>query len=117
MVCILAGVLAIALVAHTERIVRSNGQLVRQQSADRAAFLAMFEKLQSLVSIEYVSEHLQKYGVGPYMLTAADRIARDIAEVRQALGLDEADAIEYLKQGVYGHKEQRGSEPEGPQVE
>lgn len=96
---------------------RSHAQLVRQQSADRVSFMAMFEKLQELTAIEYVSQHLQKYGVGPYMPTAADRIARDIADVRQALGLDEVDAIEYLKQGVYGHKEQRGSEPEGSQVE
>lgn len=62
----------------------------------------MQERLQELTSIRYVADHLRNFGIGPYMLTAEERLTRDIQQVREILGVDEDAATEYIRQGIRG---------------
>lgn len=89
--------------------------MTKQQSDDRATFMAMFERLQDLTSVRYVADHLQKFGVGPYMLTAGQRLTRDIQDVQSTLGVDEETAIDYIRQGIRGldDGEERTRQQEG----
>lgn len=112
--CLLVGLLGLALAFVASALLASHQRLTRQQSADRVAFLGMWEKLQELTSLRYVQDHLDKFGVGPYMLSCADRLNRDIHEIMTTLGVDETEAIEYMRQGIRGLDD--GREPDSDET-
>jgi hypothetical protein len=75
---------------------------VHQQLIDQSKLVA------ELASVEYVRQHLQRTGVGGYLVTANERIAADVDAIQKWLGLSPEEAVEYLKSGV------RGVQPRDP---
>lgn len=67
------------------------------------------EKLVDLSEAEFVSRHLRRHGVAPYLLadSVAERLKRDIQTVQEALQCDAKTAVNYLVRGTVD----RGPEP------
>lgn len=63
---------------------------------------AQQEKLAELTEVDYVAQHLRKYGVAPYLLAASDKMTRDIEEVMNLLGCERDEAIQHIRRGVLG---------------
>lgn len=108
-VSLLAGLLVLALLGLASLLAKLLRDLSRQQQKDRDQFIKAFDRLQELQGMEYVSSHLRKFGVGPYLPTAAERISQDVAETMDLLGLSEEDAKQYL---VTGFVRRDGQQPE-----
>lgn len=81
----------------------------RQVAALQRANLALVDKnmehqrkIAELVEVDYVAQHLRKYGVAPYLLAASDKMTRDIEEVMNILGCEREEAINHIRRGVLG---------------
>ena len=111
---LLAGLLALALASVVSVLLGAIGKLTRQQTSDRAQIMSMTASMMELTSIRYVRDHLREYGVAPYMVSASERLNRDIAEVQATLQVSEDEAVEYLRQGIRGTDDRQHSDGKPP---
>lgn len=63
---------------------------------------ALQAKLREMASIEFVQQHLRHHGVGPYLLSASDRVLQDIERVQEILGCERHTAIQHILRGTIG---------------
>ena len=122
--CILAVVAMCCLAVVVSVLLVRTNDAFRLLSQQQKSGVAMTEKLMELSQVDYVAQHLRRYGVGGYLVTANEKIAEDVDAIMKWLGLSEDEAIEYLKSGVRSGLQPRkpvangraldGDEPERP---
>jgi hypothetical protein len=116
-VCILAVTALVCLVVVVSHLLKRNDDAYTLLRRTHDQFLKGQERVLELVEVDYVAKHLRRYGVGGYLLmTANDRMAEDVQAIMQYLGMNEAEAIEYLKTGVRSGIESREQERNGRPV-
>ena len=99
---------ALAAVAHSALATKALAESHRDFSRVHKLLVDQSKMVAELASVEYVRQHLQRTGVGGYLVTANERIATDVEAIQKWLGLTPEEAIEYLKSGV------RGIQPRDP---
>lgn len=77
-----------------------------------------YERIAKLSEVEFVANHLRRFGVGGYLVSANDRIANDIQQVMLLLKCTEDEAIMHIRRGTIGPEpagveNDRGSDRDG----
>ena len=106
--CFLVAVAVACLTWIASVLAARSIEACRQMQKGDESRIKLTEKLMELAQVDYVAQHLRRYGVGGYLVTANERIAEDVTAIEQWLGLTTAEAIAYLKSGL----RQSGSEPQ-----
>lgn len=102
MLCLLAAAGVAATISAASSAHRQYASLARQHNAVLERLEAAHLKLLELADVEFVRRHLREYSVGPYLLTASDRVAKDISSVMELLGCERDVAIKHILRGTVG---------------
>ena len=98
----LAGLALLGVVALAVSVGRTSVAMAQQNRALHGQIIENTAFTRELLQIDWVRQHLQKHGVGPYLPTVAERVAEDVEHLMKTLNMTEAQAVEYLKGGAVG---------------